>query len=108
MLDQQQDVGSARLDAYSGRALYRRTMPGGGYVEVELMGASEDASPRGRIIMERRSKSSRRVGNSPPVVVELVGADEDALLSDLVRLARDNAELARRLLRWQVTGSRAD
>lgn len=103
MLDQQQDAGSARPDEYLGSALYRRPMPGGGYVEVKLIGSSSvpgvDDHPRGHIIMERRSEASRRVGHLPPVVVELVGVDEEALLSDLVRLARDNAGLARSLMR---------
>jgi hypothetical protein len=87
-------------------------MPGGGYVEVEMDATydSNGATMRwhGRVIVERRSETSRRFGNEPPVVAAIDGDDAEELLADLFRLARDNAALARGLLRRQSTRLRAD
>jgi hypothetical protein len=112
MLDQQWDAGHAPVEGRSRAALYHRPMPGGGYVDIELdtARASDDAPQRirGRVILERRSDAGRRIGHQPPVVSELIGDDADELMADLFRLARDNAALARRLMDWQSTRSRAD
>jgi hypothetical protein len=89
-------------------------MPGGGYVEVALDAPSaemtSEAGPmRGRVIMERRADPGRRYGHQAPVVAELAGDDRDELMADLFRLARDNAALARNLMRRQSGASqRAD
>jgi hypothetical protein len=112
MLDQQQDAGHAAPDQRSRTALYRRPMPGGGYVEVELevVGEANDARVRrrGRVILERRAELSRRVGHQPPIVAELVGEDVDGLMAELFRMVRDNAALARSLMQWQSARGRAD
>ena len=114
MLDQQQDDGGV-LEGRPRAALYRRPMPGGGYVEVELDRLDDDTvsgggTPphHGRIIMERRADPSRRYGHPAPVVAELTGDDRDELMADLFRLACDNAALARSLMRRQTMQSRAD
>jgi hypothetical protein len=90
-------------------------MPGGGYVEVELDGPTTDAVSgsttvpyHGRIIMERRADPGRRYGHQAPVVAELSGDDRDELMSDLFRLACDNAALARSLMRRHTMQPRAD
>ena len=112
MLDQQQDVGHARADGRSGTASYRRPMPGGGYVDVEMeVGQGSEGAvghAQGRVIMERRAELSRRVGHQPPVVAEMSGDDADELMAHLFRLARDNSALARSLMKWQSARSRAD
>src|SRR5215208_5788430 len=66
MLDQQQGAEREARDDRQASPLYRRPMPGGGYVEVELdilsvnaLDAS-DRMLRGRIVMERRAEPSRR------------------------------------------------
>jgi len=113
MLDQQQGAERRALEGAPCTPIYRRPMPGGGYVEVEL-----DASPnqarsgrsepvRGRVIMERRADPLRRSGHSAPVVAELAGDDRDELMADLFRLARDNAALARSLMRMDAARERA-
>jgi hypothetical protein len=114
MLDQQQDAEHGARDSGPSAALYRRPMPGGGYVEVELMSpdteggtAGRSGSLRGRIVMERRADADRRYGHRAPVVAELVGDDRDELMADLFRLAEDNAALARSLMRLQAR-QRAD
>ena len=114
MLDQHQDAAHGAHEGPSGDTLYRRPMPGGGYVEVELDAASESAdvpgkrSHRGRVVMERRVDPGRRYGHRAPVIAELAGDDRDELMSELFRLAQDNAALARSLLRLQATRQRAD
>jgi hypothetical protein len=114
MRDQHQDAAHDAHDGRSCDTLYRRPMPGGGYVEVELdvVRASADEpgkrSHRGRVVMERRVDPGRRYGHRAPVIAELAGDDRDELMSELFRLAQDNAALARSLLRLQATRPRAD
>jgi hypothetical protein len=114
MLDQHQDAAHGAHEGQSGDTLYRRPMPGGGYVEVELDAVRESAdvpgkrSHRGRVVMERRVDPGRRYGHRAPVIAELAGDDRDELMSELFRLAQDNAALARSLLRLQATRQRAD
>ena len=113
MLDQQQNAERGAHDGSRGAAVYRRPMPGGGYVEVELDappsgGDGTAARLRGRVVMERRADPSRRYGHQAPVVAELSGDDRDELTADLFRLAQDNAALARNLMRMQVGRDRAD
>jgi hypothetical protein len=114
MLDQHQDAAHDAHERASCDTLYRRPMPGGGYVEVELdaVRASADEpgkrSHRGRVVMERRVDPGRRYGHRAPVIAELAGDDRDELMSELFRLAQDNAALARSLLRLQAPRPRAD
>ena len=113
MLDQQQGAERRALDGTRGTPIYRRQMPGGGYVEVELdpspihSARDERSGPiRGRVIMERRADPGRRSGHAAPVVAELSGDDRDVLMSDLFRLARDNAAWARNLMRMDAARER--
>lgn len=95
-----------------GSALYTRPMPGGGYVRVELLvsdrGDVANERRRGRVVIEPRT-ASPRVDDDAPLVVEVVeGADEDAVVAELFRIARDNAAIARRVLRRRAQVRRAD
>lgn len=115
MLDQQQDAERGASRETRGALLYRRPMPGGGYVEVELDAWPDDVASsgrsgplRGRIVMERRADPGRRFGHSAPVVAELASDDHDELVADLFRLARDNAALARNLMRMGSVRRRGD
>jgi hypothetical protein len=91
--------------------LYTRTMPGGGYVKVELVvsdrGNVAHERVSGRVVIEPRDPSPRRDDLSPLVVEEVEGEDEDAVVAELFRIARDNAAIARRVLR-QRAARRAD
>lgn len=114
MLDQHQGAERRALEGAPCTPIYRRPMPGGGYVEVELDAPpnqalrDERSGPiRGRVIMERRADPGRRSGHSAPVVAELAGDDRDELMADLFRLARDNAALARSLMRMDAARERA-
>jgi hypothetical protein len=83
--------------------LYTRMMPGGGYVKVELVvsdrGNVAHERVSGRVVIEPRDASPRRNDLAPLVVEEVEGEDENAVVAELFRIARDNAALARRVLR---------
>ena len=113
MLDQQQGAERRTLESAHGTPIYRRQMPGGGYVEVELDTSLDETARdarggpiRGRVVMERRSDPIRRSGHRAPVVAELAGDDRDELMADLFRLAQDNAALARNLMRMHAASAR--
>ena len=110
MLDQQQHAGQAATESRRGNPLYRRPMPGGGYMEMEMEqpAAAGDGRPRGWVTVERRVDHARRIGHTPPVVVVLESDDRDELVTDLFAVAQDNAALARGLLRWQAARQRLD
>ncbi|HEV7994437.1 MAG TPA: hypothetical protein VGP25_21625 [Gemmatimonadaceae bacterium] len=110
MLDQHHDVGRAARNGDTREARYHRLMPGGGYVEIEVeqVSTGESARPRGRLIVERRAESGRRLGHQPPVVAEVMHDDIDALIAELFQLAHDNAALARSLMQWQSARAHAD
>jgi hypothetical protein len=97
----QADVGGGPPG--SGYALYARSMPGGGYVRVELVvsdrGNVGNERRRGRVVIEPRDPSPRRDDAAPLVVEEVEGDDEDAVVAECFRIARDNAAIARRVLR---------
>ena len=115
MLDQHPSAEHDAREEQASDTLYRRPMPGGGYVEVELEAAHVPADGttvsrrhRGRVVMERRADPGRRSGHRAPVLAELASDDRDELMSELFRLAQDNAALARSLLRLQATRARVD
>jgi len=92
-------------------ALYARPMPGGGYVRVEMVvsdrGNVTTERRRGRVVVEQRVLA--RVGEAIPLVVEEVeGDDENEIVEQLFRIARDNAAIARRVLRFRAAAPRAD
>jgi hypothetical protein len=111
MLDQEsRDAAPAERAPLTSEALYTRPMPGGGYVRVELVisdrGAAASERRRGRVVIEQRA--TRRGDGAPIVVEELEGDDENEVLEQLFRIARDNAAIARRVLRRRSGVPRAD
>ena len=100
------------VEPATGQPLYSRPMPGGGYVRVELL-VSEPANVtakglRGRVVMERRSFVPPAPGDEELIVEEVKGADANVVVAELFRIARDNAAIARRVLRKQGATLRAD
>jgi hypothetical protein len=87
-------------------------MPGGGYVRVELLDAEADHASaehlRGRVVMERRSTTRAAQEAEHVVVEEVEGDDPNVVVAELFRIARDNAAIARRVLRRQQPVERAD
>ena len=113
MLEQEpRDVVEGERTPRAGEALYTRPMPGGGYVRVELVvsdrGELANERRRGRVVIEQRTLA--RVGEAIPLVVEEVeGDDENEVVEQLFRIARDNAAIARRVLRRRAAlAPRAD
>lgn len=103
---------SGAVEQGSKRALYSRPMPGGGYVRVELL-VSEPANVaaeglRGRVVMERRTFAPPAPDDQAMIVAEVAGADMNVVVAELFRIARDNAAIARRVLRQQGATLRAD
>jgi hypothetical protein len=119
VLDPQGDTAGAGLGGEDGstpywqeaRPLYTRDMPGGGYVRVELVvsdrGNIAHERVAGRVIIEPRDPSPRRDDKAPLVVEQVEGEDENMVVAELFRIARDNAAIARRVLRQRQT-RRAD
>jgi hypothetical protein len=99
------------------RGLYRRDLPGGGYVAIDVTHdddsserrshrvGGEPTAERARISVERRMTEERRTGHEPPIVAEVPG-DDPAQLGELFKIAADNAALARALLQWQLRRAR--
>lgn len=114
MLDQQQQGESDRgaSEVRAGQPLYTRPMPGGGYVRVELVvsdrGNVASERRRGRVVIESRNPSPRRDDLALTVVEEVEGDDENEVVAELFRIARDNAAIARRVLRRRSEMRRAD
>jgi hypothetical protein len=113
MYEQQQDAGkSSGREPRISAPIYTRPMPGGGYVRVELLESDADAERaehlRGRVVMERRTPAPATPEEEHVVVEELEGDDPNVVMSELFRIARDNAAIARRVLRRQQPVQRAD
>ena len=103
---------SGAVEPTATQPLYSRPMPGGGYVRVELL-VSEPANVaaeglRGRVVMERRSYAPPAPDDEELIVEEVEGADATVVVAELFRIARDNAAIARRVLRKQGATLRAD
>ncbi len=94
------------------QSLYSRPMPGGGYVRVEMLtserGNLAAERLRGRVVMERRKHVPATPEDEAVVVEEIEGDDANSVVAELFRIARDNAAIARRVLRRQARGFRAD
>lgn len=87
---------SESADRRSADRLFHRDLPGGGYVAIELAGASPTARTA-RVIVERRGSRDRRVGHKPPVIHEEPWVPERGI-GELYRMACDNVAIARGLL----------
>jgi len=96
--------------AQSPTRVYRRELPGAGYVAIDVMTSEPDDEPetrpeteqrRIRVSVERRASEERRTGHAPPIVAEFAGDDRAPEVGELYRMAADNAALARALLQWQ-------
>jgi hypothetical protein len=85
-------------------AVYRRELPGGGYVAISVERAREFS--RTRVCDERRARHARRAGHLPVVIAEADGDDRSPAFGELYRIAADNAAIARALL--EIEGPQPD
>lgn len=76
--------------------VYRRELPGGGYVAIDVK--REREMPRVRVSVERRARHERREGHRPVVIAEADGDERSACFADLYKMAADNAAIARAIL----------
>jgi hypothetical protein len=83
--------------------LFHRDLPGGGYVAIEMAPISPASDRLVRVIVERRSDRLRRVGHTPPTLIEQRWISATGM-GDLYRFACDNVAIANKLL----TLARAD
>lgn len=79
--------------------VYRRELPGGGYVAIDV--SRRRGSLRTSVSVERRSIPARRAGHTPIVIAEADGDDRSPGFAELYRLAADNAAIARALLQME-------
>jgi hypothetical protein len=79
-----------------GAAVYRRELPGGGYVAIDVERGRELA--RTRVSVERRTVDERRHGHAPVVIAEAEGDERSPGFAALYHMAADNAAIARALL----------
>ena len=86
------------------KTLYRRTLPGGGFVNVELEPQTSAGIHRAHVAVERRSDPVRRDGHAPPVVASAEDGTRQGAFAKLLAIAADNVAVARALLRWQSDG----
>ena len=94
------------------RRMYRRELPGAGFVCIDVSHAPGEGASGGRessrirMYVERRASEDRRIGHEPPVLAEYEGDDFEPTLGELYRMAADNVALARALLDWQTRRQR--
>ena len=84
--------------------VYRRELPGGGYVAINVDAVRGFA--RSRVCVERRAREARREGHAPVIIAEADGDDRSPAFGDLYRLAADNAAIARAML--EIEGPQRD
>ena len=84
--------------------VYRRELPGGGYVAINV--EADRGQARTRVFVERRAREARREGHMPVVIAEAEGDDRSPAFADLYRLASDNAAIARAML--EIEGPQRD
>lgn len=113
MLDQHEYAEASRNGAWNGgQSLYARPMPGGGYVRVEVVASDRGDAARtrrlGRVFIAPRAASPRRDDAEPLLIEEIEGDDEQAVVAECFRIARDNAAIARRVLRRRLQAGRSD
>jgi hypothetical protein len=85
-------------------AVYRRELPGGGYVAIDVDRHRADREiPRARVYLERRGRPDRRAGHAPIVLAEADGDEHSPGFVELYQIAADNAAIARALLKLGTT-----
>ena len=86
------------------KSVYRRTLPGGGYVNVEVDPAPETGIHRAHVAVERRADPIRRDGHTPPVIASAEGQTLQGVFAKLFAIAADNVSVALALLRSRPDG----
>jgi hypothetical protein len=86
--------------------VFRRELPGGGYVVIGIERPTTDrAVPRTCVWVERRGGDDRQSGHEPPIIASVDGDERSAAFTDMYRLAADNAAVARGLMQWRANNA---
>ena len=105
------NAASAARETRASQPLFTRPMPGGGSVRVELLvsdrGDIATERLRGRVVIDDDALANV-AGGTMVIVEELEGDDLDDVVPELLRIARDNAAIARRVMRHRATRHRVD
>jgi hypothetical protein len=88
----------------SDKTMYRRPLPGGGFVDVEADEPSPPGTHRAHVAVERRKDPARRDGHVPPVIASAEGRTPQSVFTQLLAVAADNVAVARALLSWRSDG----
>ncbi len=94
--------------------VFRRELPGGGYVVLGVERSTRDRSVvRTCVWLERRADDDRNAEyKDAPLIAVADGDETSAGFTEMYRLAADNAAVARGLMQWRAknspTVSRAD
>jgi hypothetical protein len=90
--------------------IYRRRLPGGGFVAIDVTSRMSLTGRRyrGAVVVERRGDQVRRSGHTAPVIARAEAGDVATVFSDLLPVAQSNVEIARRcIVRAPVCGKSA-
>lgn len=84
--------------------VFRRELPGGGYVVIGVERPSPDqAVPRTCVWLERRADDDRNAEyKDAPLIAAAEGDETSAGFTEMYRLAADNAAVARGLMQWRA------
>lgn len=93
--------------------VFRRELPGGGYVVIGVERPKDRGVPRTCVWLERRAGDDRNAEyKDAPLIAVADGDETSAAFTEMYRLAADNAAVARGLMQWRAKNnppvSRAD
>ncbi len=98
-----------RSERASRAPVFRRELPGGGYVVIGVERATSDrAVPRTCVWLERRANDDRNAEYKDAPLIAMVEGDETSDgFTEMYRLAADNAAVARGLMQWRAQNAPA-
>jgi hypothetical protein len=93
--------------------MFRRELPGGGYVVLGVERSKDRPAPRTCVWLERRADDERNAEyKDAPLIAVAEGDESSEAFTEMYRLAADNAAVARGLMEWRAKNgpgiSRAD
>ena len=93
-----------RSEAVTRAPVFRRELPGGGYVVIGVERPTPDrAVPRTCVWLERRADDERNAEyQDAPLIAVAEGDETSAGFTEMYRLAADNAAVARGLMQWRA------
>jgi hypothetical protein len=79
--------------------VFRRELPGGGYVVIGVERPTTDRAARTWVWVERRTDGRQSQGDAP-ILASIEGDEKSPGFTDMYNLAADNAAIARGLMEW--------